>query len=634
MAEDVMLQEAIDAISQGERRRARDLLTRLLRADQSSSVYWLWMSSVVDTVKEQIYCLQQVQRLDPESAAAKRGLALVGALTSDQMISPMPPKRRDWQVEVEEEPPQGLRALWANPVLRVVVFVGMGIVVFGLILGGIFGFGRRAMAPAVARPTRTPGPPPTYTLTPTLITTQTDIETPTPTYIGQMPLWMLLDATYTPTPEYVNTPHPISEAYRLAQRASARHELEAALGFYKDASRNEPNAADIQYHVGETERLMGNYEAALAAYDQALVINPSFAPAYLGRTRVRLAIDPDADVGEDLKQAIEMDPNLAEAHLELVSHYLSIGDLESAEESLEISAGYLPDSPLLYLYRAQFALELGDDQAALKDAEQAYQRDVTLIPAYKVLGQAALINEEYETAADVLSTYVLYEEDDPLGWLLLGQAYLNIAEPERLYAKLLETDVDRDYEAALEAFDQALALDDQNPDIYIYRGLTYLALEQGQQAVNEFFLARKVDQNSFEISLLFGRALVIAERMEDGINQIEATQRLVETDKQQAAWLVVHAQAAESLGQTTVALKDWQDLLELPEDAVLESWTTVARSRIAVLSSPTPTLTATMTPTVTNSPTLTKTATTTKTPKINPTRTPTGTPRPTRTPSS
>ena len=443
------------------------------------------------------------------------------------------------------------------------------------------------MTPAASRPTKTPGAPPTFTPTPTLIKTHTDIKTPTPTFIGPMPLWMLLEATYTPTPEYINTPHPISEAYRLAQRASDRHDLEAALGFYKDASRNEPNAADIQYHIGEVERLRGNYEAAFTAYDQAILIDPNFAPAYLGRTRARLAFEPDADVGEDLIQAVDKDPNLAEAYLELVSYYLSIDDIEAAEEMLAIGEQNLPDSPLLYLYRAQYALQVGEYEAALEDAQEAYQRDITLIPAYKVLGQAAVINEDYETAGDVLSTYVIYEGDDPLGWLLLGQALLNIAEPEQLYAKLLEVDVDRDYEAALEAFDQALALDEENPDIYIYRGLAYLALDEGQQAVNEFFLARKVDENSFEISLLLGRALVVAERMEDGFSQIEATLRLVETDKQQAAWLVVHAQAAETLEQTTVAFELTGKLYSnCQKRAVLEPLDRYCPLRIAVLASP------------------------------------------------
>ncbi|UCD41769.1 MAG: ATP synthase subunit I, partial [Chloroflexota bacterium] len=71
MADDKMLQEAIEAVATGQSDRARDLLTRLLRADQSNPRYWLWMSSVVDTTKERIYCLQKVIHLDPGNRAAQ-----------------------------------------------------------------------------------------------------------------------------------------------------------------------------------------------------------------------------------------------------------------------------------------------------------------------------------------------------------------------------------------------------------------------------------------------------------------------------------------------------------------------------------------------------------------------------------
>ena len=60
MAEDIMLREAIEAIQSGQRERARDLLTRLLRADKDNPEYWLWMSTSVGSVKEQIYCLKMV----------------------------------------------------------------------------------------------------------------------------------------------------------------------------------------------------------------------------------------------------------------------------------------------------------------------------------------------------------------------------------------------------------------------------------------------------------------------------------------------------------------------------------------------------------------------------------------------
>ena len=93
MAEDVMLQEAISAIRQGQRIRARDLLTRLLRTNQTNPEYWLWMSAVVDTSKEQVYCLQSALKLDPSNQAAKEGLILLGAQAPGGMVRPAAPVR-------------------------------------------------------------------------------------------------------------------------------------------------------------------------------------------------------------------------------------------------------------------------------------------------------------------------------------------------------------------------------------------------------------------------------------------------------------------------------------------------------------------------------------------------------------
>ena len=76
--ENTMLREAMDALRLGDRVRARDLLTRLLKTDQKNPKYWLWLSVAVDTQNERIYCLQMVLKADPQNSAAKRGLILLG----------------------------------------------------------------------------------------------------------------------------------------------------------------------------------------------------------------------------------------------------------------------------------------------------------------------------------------------------------------------------------------------------------------------------------------------------------------------------------------------------------------------------------------------------------------------------
>jgi predicted Zn-dependent protease len=71
MAEnDVVFQEAVEALKEGKKAQARELLTGLLKSNQNNATYWVWLSAAMDTSKERIYCLQTAFKLDPDNAAA------------------------------------------------------------------------------------------------------------------------------------------------------------------------------------------------------------------------------------------------------------------------------------------------------------------------------------------------------------------------------------------------------------------------------------------------------------------------------------------------------------------------------------------------------------------------------------
>src|SRR5512141_555075 len=90
MAEDNLFQEAVEALRRGDKARAKERLTLLLKTEQTNPTYWVWMSAAVDSAKERIYCLQTALKLDPENASAKRGLILLGALPPDENTQPFP----------------------------------------------------------------------------------------------------------------------------------------------------------------------------------------------------------------------------------------------------------------------------------------------------------------------------------------------------------------------------------------------------------------------------------------------------------------------------------------------------------------------------------------------------------------
>src|SRR5512143_2432588 len=199
---DEVFQEAVEALRAGNKSKARELLTGLLKTDQNNATYWVWMSSTVDTVKERIYCLQTAFKLDPQNAAAKRGLILHGALPPDETIQPFPVNRpRAWEekllLEHEKPKPKGWAAVKASPVARLGGFAMLGLVLVGAI---VYAF-NLVLTQQEARPaTITPGPSPTDTLTPTSVNATGQPVTPVGT---AAPLSELLAAPYTPTPLYV-----------------------------------------------------------------------------------------------------------------------------------------------------------------------------------------------------------------------------------------------------------------------------------------------------------------------------------------------------------------------------------------------------------------------------------------------
>lgn len=593
MSEDVMFKQAIDAIAKGQNSRGRDLLTRLLRADQANPTYWLWMSAVVETRKERLYCLQTALRLDPDKQAARRGLVMLGQLPPPEDVSPKAPIRRDWQAASESvSEKKSANTLLDHVRSRRNKLMVIGVAIIILIPVVVFGSRWReqrlvtGMHLTITPITWTPAPTSTFPPTNTPYA-----RTPTPTFIGPAPLWMSLEATYTPTPLYVDTPHPITEAYRAGMRAFHAGNISAMVQYMKQAAELESSAADIHYYLGEAYRLLGELENALAAYESAIAADATFAPAYLGRARIKLARNPAENVALDLELAVLHDPEMGEAYLDRAQVLLREKEIESAFEDLRQAEKLLPESPWLYLIYAQAYLLSGDASLALENARLAHELDITLLPAYLALGQAHLANQNPAQASQVLETYLLYEDGDVAGWFNLGVAHYESKA---------------DYESALHAFTRVIELEENSYEAYIYRGLVHLELGNGNQAVNDFFQARQLDQGSFSAGLGLARALQMAGRVEDSMRQFNAVERLAQDEFELASYYFWRAQARDAAGDANGAIRDWEALLELPEESYPEEWGDLARERLAILaptSTPTPhviTPTLTITPNSTN----------------------------------
>ena len=184
MAQEKMYKAALEAIDLGQTARARDLFTRLLRSDSSKAEYWLWMSTLVDTSQERIYCLESALRVDPDNEAAKRGLVILGARQADKNITPVPtnsPQLGKGHRESRRAVKSLIHRLWDNRISRIASISFIAIIVIGIIYRCVYNLPHPAEPVVVIKvspfPTRTPEPTLSPTPTRTLV-----VRSPTPNF--------------------------------------------------------------------------------------------------------------------------------------------------------------------------------------------------------------------------------------------------------------------------------------------------------------------------------------------------------------------------------------------------------------------------------------------------------------------
>jgi tetratricopeptide (TPR) repeat protein len=578
--EEQMLQQAIEALRRGDRATAKGLLTGLLKTDQNNATYWVWMSAAMETQKERIYCLQTALKIDPNNVAAKRGLVMHGALPPDDSIPPFPLNRpRPWEDKVtvagEEDRPRGFKGLMANPFVRLGTIIFVGILLLGLT---IFGFNRaQRLIPA---PTRTPGPSPTYTVTVTLLPTPTPfVRTPTPTFVGPTPLEAMLVATYTATPLYINTPHPLAEAYRAGIRYFDAGDYKNTVQMMDQVIAIEPGAGDAFYYKGLSYLKLEEYANAAKYFEAGTQAQPGFAPNYAGYASARVEQSRRATVLDDLAKAMELDPDFLDSYLVRAHYYLLNDDPESARSDAQTAIALAPDSPLGYIALAEADLALRENADALEASKTANTLDSTNLDVYRLLGLAYAATDQPEKAVGPLQTYTLYRSADPQAFLLLGDAY---------YAA-------SDYQGAVTAYTRALALDEKLGAAYAKRGLAYLALGEADKSIEDLNTAKLYLPNTLDANLMLAQALILKGEPNNAYVLLLQAEKLVESDSDRANYLYWRALSLEGFDELEAAANDWEALLVLPTDAVPASIRLEAQQRLLKIHTPTPTITRTPT---------------------------------------
>jgi tetratricopeptide (TPR) repeat protein len=620
MAEDTMFSEAVSAVRAGEVVRARDLLSRLLRADSSNSDYWLWMSAVVDSERESVYCLRSITKMHPNHPLARLGLSVMGqvslangkeGLTKQSRSIPMPHQSAGrinslgdwWKVHRNRE--NAAMAVLGMAAITVILAIIILQVRIQDLQSAFLGSGHTAVAAV-----------PSATLT----TTLEIIARPVPTLrqtvnpSNRIPFATFVGVNFTPTSWYGLTPIPQTGAFDQAVLAFNEGRYDDALNSLKQVLQIDPKSAQAHFLIAEVYRKQWKMREALDEYELAIALDPNFAPAYFGRAMWSKQNNPDNDYAKDLTLALQHDPNYLEAYIERAAWYSDRDDWATARQDLETAEQIAPDNAWVLIRLGRAEVQTSQADKALDNIIRAQIIDPTILEGYLGLGEAYDELKLYSQAVAPLVVYTTYDPEEIAGWLRLGEAYRGVAQ----------------YSEAVTACSHAVDLDINSVDARLCRGLAYRLTGQFGLAADDLKIAADKTPNWYTSQFPFGCALLEAGQPALAITTLGHAIKLASNVQEQADAMGWQALAYEAYNSFDSAKVVWLKLMNL--EGVPDYWKSTAYIHYYGLSTATPggngTPVITDTPVITGTPGITDTPGTAATPENTATPMPTYTPTP------
>lgn len=283
-------------------------------------------------------------------------------------------------------------------------------------------------------------------------------------------------------------------------------DYQGAIAAFDQVLQADPHIAPAYYRRGVARFNLGDLQAAILDYTQALQLAPDFLDAYFGRGLVRLALSDPQGTLEDAQAALHINPNHAAASNLQGTAYRRLGNLAAAIASFKQAAQ-------LYL-----------DQ---KDRENCRRCLDT-------------INQIQAPRSRPVSAITISPED------FLQQA---ITKMER-----------SNYREALADFNWLIQVDPQDARVYCYRGLTQSKLGNSQSALQDLGTAMQLAPQDAKI--LCYRGLLRIELGDYG-GAIADFNQLLQSEPENAAVYVNRGQAYCRSGDRRRGIEDYSRALLL-----------------------------------------------------------------------
>jgi tetratricopeptide (TPR) repeat protein len=326
-------------------------------------------------------------------------------------------------------------------------------------------------------------------------------------------LSLLLGVFFAPVP----APAAVDRSILKSQEGSSallRGRYDAAIAAFddalKDTSLSPARQAPLYSDRGVAKWRLKQTDAALADLNKAVSLNPDYAPAYNNRGTVYMDLNRIEDAHRDFDKAISLSPAFGAAYSNRANANQRLNRLEAAENDFRKAIELMPSNAVPLNGRGKIASNLGHYYTGLR-----------------YLNRAITLNGQY------------------------APAYLNRA----IVYRMLKRDED-----ASQDLDKVIALAPDNADLYVFRAQLYAREKRGAQAFYDFSKALELAPNNLQA--LIGRAAQQIDRRRADL-AVEDLNRALALDPKAAAAYFWRGQVREATNDAGGADADFSKAIEL-----------------------------------------------------------------------
>jgi len=283
-----------------------------------------------------------------------------------------------------------------------------------------------------------------------------------------------------------------------------------------------PSATD-KLQLGELMFFNGNIDGAIRAFRRAIELNPKLWEAHMDLVNMYIQKSDLAAAIQECQEVLKLKPDHKEILLILGNLQRTQNDLEGAETSLKKAVDLGASPPMAHNALGLCLLQKGDTKAAHEHLDEAIKRQHKFPEAHLTLG------------------VVLFKEGDKAGAL---KEFDEAIKEKGLYpeAHNAEGDIlsaDSQWQKAVEEYKKAVKEEPKYAQAYASMGNAYMQLGDLPAAREAYAKAKEINPN--DKNIVYGLALMLEKsgRTDEALSEFQ-TGLLLETDPTMAAQIRLH----------------------------------------------------------------------------------------------